>query len=244
MAKAKVEGEVDIPEGIRITGRGLDVQVKGKLRASQQNGLPVLEGSLQAVSGTMDLQGSTLAIEGGTVTFYGTPGMNPHLDLTLGKQVKDVTVHAHITGTLDSPRLDLTSEPPMSQGDILSYMLFGKPLNDLNSVQALGLQNRALSTAEEFAASQLTAPLQRELSLDVLSFQTASQEADTTQSSSSLTIGKYIGSNLLLTYQQDLTSGNNFEIVVQYWLAGGFKLETHTQRYRQSGVVLNWSRDY
>ncbi len=76
----------------------------------------------------------------GTVRFFGTPDLNPVLDIVAEHPVRavqgnDIVVRAVIGGTLLVPKLTLESDqrPPLSETEIVSYLLFGRPSFDLAS---------------------------------------------------------------------------------------------------------------
>jgi translocation and assembly module TamB len=74
----------------------------------------------------------------GEVRFFGTPDLDPQLDIAAEHTVRsvrgtDLVVRAFITGTLLAPVLTLGSDqrPPLSETEIVSYLLFGRPSFDL-----------------------------------------------------------------------------------------------------------------
>ena len=101
-----------------------------------------LDGTLRAVRGTYRLVVGPTAKEfrvtRGTVRFYGTPDLDPVLDIAAEHTVRavnggDLVVRVVIGGTLLVPRLSLESDerPPLSESEIVSYLLFGRPSFDL-----------------------------------------------------------------------------------------------------------------
>ena len=103
-----------------------------------------LDGTLRAVRGTYRLVVGPTAKEfrvtRGTVRFFGTPDLNPVLDIAAEHTVRsvnggDLVVRAVIGGTLLVPKLSLESDerPPLSEAEIVSYLLFGRPSFDLAS---------------------------------------------------------------------------------------------------------------
>ncbi len=103
-----------------------------------------IDGELRAVRGTYRLTvGPTskeFRVTRGTVRFFGTPDLNPVLDIVAEHPVRavqgnDIVVRAVIGGTLLVPKLTLESDqrPPLSETEIVSYLLFGRPSFDLAS---------------------------------------------------------------------------------------------------------------
>jgi translocation and assembly module TamB len=103
-----------------------------------------IDGELRATRGTYRLTvGPTskeFRVTKGTVRFFGTPDLNPVLDIVAEHPVRavqgnDIVVRAVIGGTLLVPKLTLESDqrPPLSETEIVSYLLFGRPSFDLAS---------------------------------------------------------------------------------------------------------------
>jgi translocation and assembly module TamB len=107
-----------------------------------------LDGTLRALRGTYRLVlGPTnspfqvakdFRVSRGTVRFYGTPDFNPEMDVVAEHQMRTtdgqpLTVRALIGGTLLLPRLRLESDfqPTLNETEIVSYLLFGRPPNEL-----------------------------------------------------------------------------------------------------------------
>ncbi len=142
-----------------------------------------LDGTLRAVRGTYRLTvGPTskdFQVSRGEVRFYGTPDLNPQLDIAAEHTVRsvrgsDLVVRARIGGTLLEPRLTLESDqrPPLSETEIVSYLLFGRPSFELlgggtgvRSEQAV-LQG-AVAGLAGIAAGQLEQTLVADLGLPI-----------------------------------------------------------------------------
>jgi len=103
-----------------------------------------LDGTLSAVRGSYRLVLGAVSREfqvaRGEVRFFGTPDLNPELDIAAERRVRtvrgsDLTVRVLIGGTLLEPRLSLESDqrPPLAETEVVSYLMFGRPSFDLVS---------------------------------------------------------------------------------------------------------------
>lgn len=138
-----------------------------------------LDGTLRAVRGTYRLVVGPTAKEfrvtRGTVRFFGTPDLNPDLDIVAEHSVhavqgSDVVVRAVIGGTLLVPRLTLESDqrPPLSETEIVSYLLFGRPSFDLASgAGAPGSEQAILQGALVGLAGVVSGELEQTLVTDL-----------------------------------------------------------------------------
>jgi translocation and assembly module TamB len=179
-------------------------------------------------------------VDRGQVVFYGEDEINPSMDLALSSVINGTTIRILLQGTARRPELALTSEPEMTEGDIMSVLLFGRPLDELNSDQANLVQRRAADIATAFGMAQLEARIARQLGVDMVSIQRGSGE----ERRSSLVIGKYISRRALLKYEQALEEWGSFFINLEYFLTQRVKVETLIGRQSQSAIEVNWTKEY
>jgi translocation and assembly module TamB len=236
----EIDVSASIPSGLWIVGRNLEVELGGNLDVVQRGGLPVVTGRLQALQGRFVFLGRTLTMQRGEVVFYGGDEIDPSLDLQLATVVEDATIYITITGTVREPNLKLSSDPEMSEGDIMSSLLFGKAVGELDTGQAGLLENRASQIATTYAAGELQERLSRQLGVDLVSIRTADKEGG----KSTVVLGKYLSPRVLLKYEQALNEASTFFVNLEYLLNRRFKVETLIGSNYQSGVELNWSVDY
>jgi translocation and assembly module TamB len=145
-----------------------DIQLAGDfdvIRRIEDNAVRYrLDGTLRAVRGTYRLtlgkENSILAltrdfrVTRGTVRFFGTPDFNPELDIAAEHVVRTVqrsqlVVRALIGGTLLAPVLHLESDqrPPLTETEIVSYLMFGRPPTDLGQGAGGGRSEVVLAQA-------------------------------------------------------------------------------------------------
>lgn len=145
-----------------------------------------LEGQLNAVRGTYRLNvvpfvQPTFDVEQGTLRFFGTPDLDPALDITAINTVRrpresvngqDVRIRATIGGTLSSPSLALSSADnlPLSQSDLLSYLITGEPAFTLDYTTQQYV-NQLANVAVRSAGNIITSAIPRSV-FDVVELQT------------------------------------------------------------------------
>lgn len=137
-----------------------NIQLTGSVRLTKRRNFYLVSGSLQAVRGTYRLKVGVLSREfvvtQGTVKYFGTPDQDAALDIEARHVVhpvptpsqrnpEDITVVAHITGTLLVPKVTLEAEKrDLSQTELISYLLFGKSTVDLGGDQGGIADQRAV----------------------------------------------------------------------------------------------------
>ena len=95
----------------------------------ESNASTVLLGMVRVVDGSIDVAEKHFTILPSEIYFAGTHPINPYLDLHILHTIDLNKFHIYVSHTLSNPVFLFSSEPPMSQNDIMSYILFGEPAN-------------------------------------------------------------------------------------------------------------------
>lgn len=152
--------EVDVNSLWVEKGQQADVTLRGNITATTGGETPVVEGKIETRRGQLDISGKTFDIERGTVTFTGDAS-NPIISAVARYDSPGYTVYAEYTGTATQGSLRLTSEPALSQDEILTLLMFGTPDG---SFGAGGGGSNQLATAVSVAGGTAAQGLNRALS--------------------------------------------------------------------------------
>jgi translocation and assembly module TamB len=137
--------ELEMGSDVWLRSNEANIQLAGTVRLTKQRNLYLVSGTLQATRGTYRLKVGPVSrefvVSQGTVRYFGTPDQDAALDIEAKHVVhpvptqgspEEITVVAHITGTLLVPKITLEAEKrDLSQTEIISYLLFGKSSVDL-----------------------------------------------------------------------------------------------------------------
>jgi hypothetical protein len=140
-----------------LRSRDMDVEVSGDVNVAfdRRHEDFQLTGALNVGRGTYTLyypplQSRRFQVRQGSITFPGTPGIDPNLAITAAYRARargePLDVLANVTGTLQNPRVHLSSEvqPPISESDLASYLFFGVPTWEVANAGG-GQQGRAMA---------------------------------------------------------------------------------------------------
>ncbi|HUH11748.1 MAG TPA: translocation/assembly module TamB domain-containing protein, partial [Longimicrobiales bacterium] len=140
-----VDATVGVGRDVWLRSRQMNVEIAGELDVDLDRRREALRvgGSLTALRGIYQLYGRRFEVQSGEVEFVGTPGLDPNLRITALYRARNANnqpldINAVVTGTLLSPRVALTSqaEPPISESDLASYLIFGRPTYALGAAEA------------------------------------------------------------------------------------------------------------
>src|SRR4029453_16828181 len=120
---------------------GLDGKVAGLVDLSTtKDGELRAHGRLYTVHATFLAYGQTLQVDPGVVLFDG-PIDNPSLQITAWRRNQAVEAGVQVTGTVRNPTVQLVSQPPVPEGERLSWLVLGRATSgatqaDLGLLQA------------------------------------------------------------------------------------------------------------
>jgi hypothetical protein len=231
---------ITIPNSFRIESEKLNLELEGTLNIRQQGITPIITGELKPRKGRLTFMGRYFEIQRGSVFFYGGDEMNPSFDLTMTARVKDYDITIKLTGSALEPEIELTSDPARSESDIMSLLLFGRTMSDLNGSQSNLLQQRTTEILLVYGASKLEGEMSKRLGVDMFTFQQSTRDPNDT----ALMVGKYINRKTMLKYEQGIENTANFLINLEYQLTSRFKVETFIDQDSETGLELNWSNEY
>ena len=202
-------------EGAFLRSTEANIQLAGEITVNKVRREYRPVGTLEALRGEYTLKfplGSReFQVQRGTVTYFGTPDLNAELDITAQHDAQtvrseEIPVIANITGTLQAPRVELTStiRPPLPESELVAYLVFGRPASEVRiagSGQELDLAVSIFSSAfvsefERALISDLGVPL------DFIEIQTGAITPGALGASAQtrLALGKRIGSRTFITF--------------------------------------------
>lgn len=173
--------------------------------------LTTATGQINLEKGEFMAHGQFLKIDRGKLLYAGGPINNPRLDIRASRTIRgagpaeEVRVGVDVTGSIHQPRVVLFSEPSnLSQGDILSYLVLGRSMQQStgDDQQTLASSAAALNLGF-FGASQVSQDLEHSLGLDVVSvgtMPTESSDGTAATQETALVLGKYLSPRLYVGY--------------------------------------------
>jgi autotransporter translocation and assembly factor TamB len=243
-----VDVDVSVEDDAVLKSDQALIVLQGDLSIDKPRGreVPSMAGTLEVVRGFYSDFGTQFEVTEGELFFYGTPELNPGLHIVAtttvrnaGQGGQDVEVTLTLGGTLERPTLELTSSPAYEKSEIFSMLLFGSPTPDLTQ------SAQFTETISRVATSQAALPLQRalatELGLDLLEIQPS------IGGTAAFRAGKYIASDVFLSYSQTTGSLDESRFGVQYRLSKNWTVETEAgarQGREQIGADIFYEFQY
>jgi translocation and assembly module TamB len=234
----KLEVQCKVPGRFYVLGNGLDSEWEGNLAIKGTVQKPELRGTLRIRRGLFLFLNRRLELKDSTIAFDGSTPISPYFNFWGTTDSRDLTARVHIYGNLNSVELDLESEPPLPEDQVLARLLFNRELNQLSPVQALQLAR----TAAALSGGGLgLAGVPRGTALpfvDRVKLQTGEDSSET-----ALGFGKYLGERTYVEVQQGIGPENS-KVSVELELTPEISVEGEVGADAQSAVGLFWKKDY
>ncbi len=234
-SRAALDLDIVIPDALVLRGRdvragtgsmalgNLNLTIGGNLDLNKAPGeTPTILGSLGVVRGFYEFQGRRFTVtRGSTVSFRGADTANPSLDVTGEREVQGVIARVQVTGTLRRPRLALSSEPSLDEGDVLALIVFNQPINQLGEAEQVDLLERAGSLAAGTIATSLSDSLGRALDVDLFEIR-----APGSGETGELNVGRQVNDRFFIGFQQQFAGGEASRLSFEYQLTDALRILT------------------
>lgn len=234
LAGADVELAIDLGDDLKLSGRGLETELRGQLRVVARDGALAMYGTVHTEGGTYAAYGQNLRIERGVVLFTGDFA-NPRLDILALRPDIDVRVGVTIQGLVTAPRVRLYSEPPMSDMDRLSWLVMGRAPEGLGRADTALLQRAALALLAGSDGGR-TPGLVSRLGLDELTLRRgdSGELSDTV-----IALGKQLSERLFIGYERGLNAAaGSWQLI--YRVARRLTLRLRTGEDSALDAIYTW----
>jgi len=235
--------ELEMGSDVWLRSNEANIQLTGSVRLTKQRNLYLVSGTLQAARGAYRLKLGPVTREfvvtQGTVKYFGTPDQDAALDIEARHVVhpvptaaqrnpEDITVVAHIGGTLLVPRVTLEADKrDLSQTEIISYLLFGKSSLDLGGGDQGGIADqRALLQS---ALSVLSGEIEQTIvsggvPVDYVEIRPGGGGQGTPLSSWQFAVGRQLGARTFLVLNAGFCEGRQVEVAKTLGLSLQFRI--------------------
>jgi translocation and assembly module TamB len=187
----------------------VEVDVDLRLRGSPER--PSLQGSVQVNRGEMQVFGNRYTVDRGDIRFLNPLRIEPSFDIDLTTRVRGHTVNVSFSGTPESLKYNLSSDPPLQQSEVIALLAVGRdPTSSANQI-APGAGTSGLSTFADLGGGLLGQAVSQQVSNRAQRFFGATRvKIDPTLTGvdnlpqARLTFEQQVSKNITLTYITNL----------------------------------------
>lgn len=253
LASTALNLAIKAPRALRVRNNLADLRGSAELSVRGTLAQPVLFGRAEAESGgRIVYSGTDYRVERARLTFANPLRIEPLLDLEARTKVQEYEVTLGLAGTVDRLTARFSSDPPLSDLDVLSLLSTGQTVAPAGAVLPAADAREELAGsssvgAEGFlynqAASLLSSRFESLFRLDKLRIDPLASSRDVV-SSARVTVGKRLSRRLYVTYSVDPSTSEQQQVQVE-WQVGSDLVLVLTQNGSESYAVdLRWERRF
>jgi autotransporter translocation and assembly factor TamB len=237
--RARVDVRVALPRGSWVRGRGIELELEGDVVLRKPPLAPGgYSGDVRVVRGRYEVYGKRFDLRSGVATFDGSERFDPLIDVEGEHRVRDVRILAHLTGRASNPTLQLSSDPPLSETDTLSYLMIGRPASG-DDQEGQGFDQAAASLAAGVAAAELALLLPGPGLVDTVDFRIG--ESGTPEE---VEVGRYLMDDLFVRYGRGFGEDPKDRVGIELRLDEHWSIESEMTTDQSAGADLIWSTDF
>lgn len=225
---------------VTVRGAGLDSEWAVDFDLGGPVSEPKVTGTANLLRGDYDFAGRRFALTRGEIAFQGRYPPDPALDIDAEARVEGLTATIQIRGTASQPQIRFASIPSLPQDEILSRVLFGASLAELNPAEAVQLAG-AVAALQSGGSSALDpiGNIRSAIGIDRLRIGGGSGPEG---SGAGFAAGEYLGRRTYVEVATD-TEGNT-ATQIEYALTRVFSILGRVSTFRGNSIGIRISNDY
>ncbi len=230
---------LDLGDALTVQAQGFDGRLTGRVQLqTNKEGELRAYGEVRAVNATFLAYGQTLEVDPGTLIFDG-PLDNPALQVTAWRRNQAVEAGVQISGTARSPRVQLVSQPPVPEGERLSWLVLGRSSGDASQADLGLLQAAAGALLASGDAMPLDRRLARSVGLDEVSLRGTGEVQDRV-----VALGKRLSDRAYVSYERGLGAVASNLVKLDYALSQRWSLRAETGSTAAGSTTSGWGLYY
>jgi translocation and assembly module TamB len=214
---------LDLGDELTVSGAGLEGKLIGRLQMQTgKQGELLAYGRLYAVNATFFAYGQRLVVDPGVLLFNG-PLDNPSLQMIAWRRNQAVEAGVQLTGSVKAPLVELVSQPPVPEGERLSWLVLGRPPGDATQADLGLLQAAAGALLARGESMPLDRRIAKAFGLDELTLRGTGEVGDRV-----IAVGKRLSDRLYISYQQGLGAVSSNLVKLDFSLTQRLSLRAET----------------
>lgn len=238
LPRVKLDIQCDIPSRVYVRAPVLDSEWGGNLHIGGVLTEPKVEGRIAVLRGYLDFLGRRFQLRDSAFSFPGGAPTDLWLDMRAVAETPTLSSQLRLSGKLSEVKLELTSEPPLPQDEVLAQVLFGRDLSRISPVQAIQLARVAAMFNKGLAGMQFFSGTVGLPGIDRIDIRTGERADETV-----VGLGKYLTDSVYVEVEQGTTTDSG-KVSVEVEVTPNISVKGDVDAKERSGVGLFWNKDY
>ena len=189
------------------------------------------QGEIRLLRSQLKFQGKTFKMEKGLAFWRGA--LVPDIDMIFSTKIKPYEIDIALQGSVEKLQPRLSSNPWLENSDIMSVLMFGKPIHS-------GTSEKSDTKAMDIAVSQGTQMLSQKMGLDRFGVNIDSMNSR----GGKISIGRYLHPKLYFSASKIVGDEEGREVSFEYLIMKYLKLKLVKELKTPIGIDFEWGKDY
>ena len=230
--------KVDLGSRLTVRAYGYNGGLAGKVRvATNPAGELVAQGRVEAVRARFRAYGQELAVDPGVLIFDG-PLAAAALDISAWRRHQQVEAGIRVTGTMQTPRVELISNPPVSDSEKLSWLVLGRAPTEASGADLAVLQAASGALFDRGGGPSMNRRFAERLGFDELTVRSSSELAGNV-----VALGKRYSDKLYFSFERTISTTTEYLVKLDYALTQRTSLRGQTGTTSGAGIFYRYSWD-
>lgn len=237
----RIQSDIQIQSGdlLRIESAAFQSDWKARIQMSGILPSPVANGTVELSRGWFRFLGRRFDLVSGSLQLAGGRGAEPYVEIIARTRVNGFDITLRISGSANSPALELSSLPPLEQNDIIARLLFGKPDESVSPLQLIYMANAIDLLEKGLPILELVGQGDEMLIFDRVDL----VQREDGSGLSAVAFGRQLNDRVYFEGELGFrTEPDTFAIEAE--LTPNLILRTETSPRIREGISLYWRRDY
>ena len=230
--------DLDLGSNLTVSAQGLEGKLTGRINFTTTKEAELRAyGRIETLNATYFAYGQRLQVDPGILIFDG-PLENPALQITAWRRNQAVEAGVQLSGTALAPRVQIVSQPPVSEGERLSWLVLGRAPADATKADLGLLQAAAGALLARGDSMPIDRRIARSFGLDEVSFRGSGEVQDR-----AIALGKRLSDKVYVSYEQGLGTVTSSLVKLDYALSRRWSVRAETGTSSGGGLFYRFSWD-
>jgi autotransporter translocation and assembly factor TamB len=236
----KLDLAVAVPKNTSISGTNLKTTWKGNVNIQGTAENAELHGELKIDKGSYLFNGKEFLINQGTISFAGDPEKKTSLYVIASHDLGKIIAEIILRGPIKNPTISFRSNPPLSQREILAWILFGRGVSDITATEGAQLNQSITNLKTGSNGPDMLTKIRNKMGIDRIDINRGDNE-DSNQVS--VQVGKYISQGVYVSVNKSVTAESN-QVCLEANLTREIKVQAEVGDDQEGQLLLKWKKDY
>jgi translocation and assembly module TamB len=151
----------------------------------------------------------------------------------------DIVAEVILEGPIKNPSIALRSNPPKTQKEVLSWLLFGHGLSEITPFQGSELTKSIANLKNGNKGTDLFTKVRKSIGIDRIDISRGEKDSNDV----TLQVGKYISQGVFVSVNKNLTADAN-RLAIEANLMQNLKIQAEVGDDAEGKLHLKWKHDY